>query len=440
MSRAFYIAAAVVIIIGIAVDAGLSNSRQQVERELAKQQALAQKSAVDIQTYRNTVRRYDIAVQRGSNFADLLKHAGIPDEELGSATHAAQEAWNLRHIVPGHAMWYERTNAGELKSVVYRIDPDRELLLTPRGSEFDAAIREVPSSTQVVTVSGILNGSLFESIETVGEKPELAVRFADILAWDIDFYTDPRPGDTFSIVFERKQYKSGDTAAYGRILALRYVNDGRIHEAILFHDENARPAYFTRDGKSLQKSFLKSPLKFAARISSHFSRSRFHPVLKTYRAHLGTDYAAPIGTPVQAVANGKVVFAGRSGGSGNMVKISHIDSYDTFYLHLSRILVRRGQSVQQGQRIGLVGMTGLATGPHLDFRIERRGQFMNFEHMKVLPTTPVARADWPEFERIRDEYATLLSKPATAVAQSGSPAQNGIAVQSGSAVSADGAK
>ena len=425
MSRAFYIVAAVVIIIGAAVDTGLSNSRQEVERELVRQQALAHKSALDIQTYRNTIRRFDVTVERGTNFANLLKHAGIPDEQLAIATHAAQQAWNLRRIVPGHAMWAERTNAGELKSVVYRIDPDRELLLTPRGAEFDAAIREVESKTRVVTVSGTLNGSLFESIDDVGEKPELAVRFADILAWDIDFYTDPQPGDTFSIVLEKKQYKDGQTAAYGRILALRYDNAGRVHEAVLFHDGNGRPAYYTRDGRSLQKSFLKSPLKFAARISSHFSRSRLHPVLKTYRAHLGTDYAAPIGTPVQAVANGKVVFAGRSGGSGNMVKISHIDGYDTFYLHLSRILVRRGQSVQQGQRIGLVGMTGLATGPHLDFRIERRGQFMNFEHMKVLPTTPVAKADWPEFERVRDEYAAMLTKPATTVAQNGSAASVG---------------
>ncbi len=408
--------------IGIAVDGALSHSRQAVERELAQQQQLAQQSALDIQKYRNSIRRLDIQVQRGSNFAELLKDAGIADDQVAVATHAAQAAWNLRHIVPGHAMWAERTVAGELKSVVYRIDPDRELLLTPKGSDFDAEIRDIPSKTQVVTVTGTLNGSLFESIEDVGEKPELAVRFADILAWDIDFYTDPQAGDTFSIVLEKKEYTNGQTAAYGRILALRYVNAGRIHEAVLFHNENGRPAYFTRDGKSLQKSFLKSPLKFAARISSHFSRSRFHPVLKTYRAHLGTDYAAPVGTPVQAVANGKVVFAGRSGGSGNMVKIAHIDGYDTFYLHLSRILVRRGQSVQQGQRIGLVGMTGLATGPHLDFRIERRGQFMNFEHMKVLPTTPVAKADWLDFERVRDEYAALLSRPATTVAQNGASA------------------
>jgi len=411
--------------IGAAVDGAVSNSRHAVERALAKEQQLALQSALDIQTYRNTIQRYEIEVERGANFATLLRTAGIPADNVGNATQAAQSAWNLRRIVPGHAMWAERTNAGELKSVVYRIDPDRELLLTPRGSEFDAAIREVPSKTQVVTVTGTLNGSLFETIEDVGEKPELAVRFADILAWDIDFYTDPQPGDTFSIVLEKKEYKDGQTAAYGRILALRYDNAGQVHEAVLFRDANGRPAYYTKDGKSLQKSFLKSPLKFAARISSHFTHSRLHPVLKTYRAHLGTDYAAPIGTPVQAVANGKVVFAARSGGSGNMVKIAHIDGYESYYLHLSRILVRRGQNIQQGQRIGLVGMTGLATGPHLDFRIERRGQFMNFERMKILPSTPVAKADWSEFERVRDEYAAQLSKPATTVAQNGSAASVG---------------
>lgn len=425
MSRGFYIVATVVLMIGCAVDGALSYSTKQVERTLASEQRKAVETAQEIQKERNSIQRVAIEVERGTNFSDLLKDAGLHDDEVAAATAAARAQWNLRKIVPGHAMWAERTTAGQVKSVMYRIDADRELWLT-RGSEgFDAAIRQIPSRTQVTTVSGKLDGSLFESIEEAGERPELAVRFADILAWDIDFYTDPKPGDDFAIVVEKKQYASGETAAYGRILALRYNNSGRVHEAVLFHDAAGKPAYYTKDGKSLQKSFLKSPLKFAARVSSHFSRNRLHPVLKTYRAHLGTDYAAPIGTPVQAVGNGRVEFAGRSGGSGNMVKIAHTNGYETYYLHLSKILVRRGASVQQGQRIGLVGMTGLATGPHLDFRVQRRGDFLNFERMQLPPATPVAKRDWEEFANVREQYAGMLSNGGTTVAQTAGMAVGG---------------
>jgi murein DD-endopeptidase MepM/ murein hydrolase activator NlpD len=426
LSRGFYIVAAVVVIIGCAVTAALSNSRHSVERELAKEQQLAVQTANKIQQHRNSIERVEIAVERGTNFSDLLRDAGLDQSDVAGATQAARSAWNLRRIVPGHAMWTERTVAGEFKAVVYRIDADRELWLTRNAGDFEAAIREIPSHTRVETVTGKIDGSLFESIAVAGEQPELAVRFADILAWDIDFYTDPRAGDEFAIVVEKKQYDNGQTGAYGRILALRYNNAGHVHEAILFHDPNGKPAYYTSDGKSLQKSFLKSPLKFAARVSSHFSKNRFHPVLKAYRAHLGTDYAAPIGTPVQAVANGRVEFAGRSGGSGNMVKIAHSNGFETYYLHLSRILVRRGANVQQGQRIGLVGMTGLATGPHLDFRVQRRGQFMNFEHMQLPAANPVAKNDRAEFNAERDKWIAMLSvNPGTAVAQAAGAASIG---------------
>ena len=162
-------------------------------------------------------------------------------------------------------------------------------------------------------------------------------------------------------------------------------------------------------------------MKFAARISSHFSRSRFHPVLKIYRPHLGTDYAAATGTPVQAIASGRVVSAGWSGGGGNAVRLSHSNSYESYYMHLSRILVHAGQHVQQGQRIGLVGMTGLATGPHLDFRLRQRGAFVNFERLKLPPSFPVPPSQMAAFTTERDQWMARmpsLDVLKTAVAQS----------------------
>lgn len=403
----------------------------RISRDANQALADAERNAIDtarqITVDRNTIHRLKIPIERGNNFAVLLENAGLKGDDLSRAMAAAQSAWNTRHIIPGHQLWTESTKAAGLKSIVYRIDSDRELWLVHDGDGYSGSVRQVPSSTDTVTVRGKIHDSLFGSIEAAGEKPELAVRFADILAYDVDFYTDPRDGDDYSIVVEKKTYADGGSA-YGRIFAVRYDNAGHVHEAVLFHDEHGNPAYYTSDGKALQKEFLHSPLKFAARISSHFSTHRFHPILKEYRAHLGTDYAAPIGTPVQAVASGRVMFAGRKGGDGNMVVLSHANNYETYYLHLSRILVRRGSHVDQGQRIGLVGMTGLATGPHLDFRMERRGQFINFEHMKLPPATPVAKSDLPEFLVQRDKYVALLNtQSGTAVADNGAAAASSAA-------------
>jgi len=210
------------------------------------------------------------------------------------------------------------------------------------------------------------------------------------------------------VVLEKKKYANGQTAAYGKILAAEYDNGGKHYQALLFHDPAGQPAYYTADGKSLQKEFLRSPLKFAAPVTSHFSKARFHPILKTYRAHLGTDYGAPIGTPVQSIGSGKVKFAGRKGGEGNMVDIVHSNGYETMYLHLARMYVRPGEHVEIGKIIGVVGSTGLSTGPHLDFRILQKGLYRNFEKLGLPPSDPVAKRDWNEFSALRDRALALM--------------------------------
>jgi murein DD-endopeptidase MepM/ murein hydrolase activator NlpD len=297
---------------------------------------------------------------------------------------------------------------GELRAVRYRIDTDRMLWIVPSGSDFHAEIQNVPSTTETVGVEGQIRGSLFEGVTAAGEKPELAMRLADIFGWDLDFYTDPRPGDTFRVAVEKKKFANGDTIAYGGILAAEYKNQGRVYGAVLFHDPSGNPAYYTPEGKNMKRAFLHSPLKFAAPITSHFSMARFHPILKTTRAHLGIDYAAPTGTPVQSIGEGRVIFSGPKGGAGNLIQIEHSNGYQAFYMHLSRILVHSGEHIAQGQTIGLVGMTGLATGPHLDFRIEHHGQFLNFEHLPLPPSDPVAQRDWNEFAALRDHSLSVL--------------------------------
>jgi len=212
-------------------------------------------------------------------------------------------------------------------------------------------------------------------------------------------------------VVEKKVMSDGTPATYGRVLAAEYVNGGHPYQAILFHDAGGQPAYFQPNGQAMKRAFLHSPLKFAAPITSHFSLSRFHPILKEYRAHLGIDYGAPQGTPVQTIGEGKVIFVGPKGEDGNLVKVQHSNGYTTYYMHLSRILVHNGEHVPQGATIGLVGMTGLATGPHLDFRIEQRGQFLNFEKLKLPTADPVSRQEMAAFTSARD--SALAEMPAT---------------------------
>jgi murein DD-endopeptidase MepM/ murein hydrolase activator NlpD len=301
--------------------------------------------------------------------------------------------------------------AGTLKEIDYHIDPDRMLRILPETAGFSAEVPAVPSRTEVVAVSGQLEDSLFNAVEEVGESAELAMRLAQIFGYDLDFYTDTRRGDSFHAVLEKKKYFDGKTAGYGKILAAEYDNGGKRYQALLFHDPQGHPAYYTADGKSLQKSFLRSPLKFGAPVTSHFSMARFHPILKTTRPHLGTDYGAPIGTPVQTIGTGRVIFAGRKDGDGNMVHIAHSNGYETMYLHLSRIFVHAGEHVEIGKTIGLVGMTGFTTGPHLDFRISQKGQFENFEKLGLPPSEPVAKKYSLEFAAQREKWLPALTHP-----------------------------
>jgi murein DD-endopeptidase MepM/ murein hydrolase activator NlpD len=374
--------------------------RQKAEQQIATEVSSARTEAQRIQ--REVVLFTKSIIPSGRPFAAFLNGLGIDSPTAARLVASAQPVFDLRHLRAGNELSLGRSVLGELREVRYNIDTDRVLSIAPSGDAFHSTIETIPYHTEEAGVSGRVEGSLFQAVTDAGEKPELAMRLAEIFGWDLDFYTDPRPGDTFRLVVEKKIYTNGDTTVYGRILAAEYNNAGRNYRAILFPGPEGIPAYYTPDGKSMKKAFLHSPLKFAAPITSHFSLHRFHPILKEYRAHLGIDYGAPTGTPVQTIGDGKVIFAGAKGGDGNLVKIQHTNGYTTYYMHLSKILVRNGQRVEQGQSIGLVGMTGLATGPHLDFRIQLRGEFLNFERLPLPPSEPVAISRWNEFAATRD--------------------------------------
>jgi murein DD-endopeptidase MepM/ murein hydrolase activator NlpD len=407
----------VVVASGILLDGYAIQRQRRSQTDFREEVKLARAEAERI--HAQIVLPTEKTLPAGENFAGALAKFGLSASEAAQATVAAQGAFNLRQLRAGNSIVVGRSVEGGLREINYKIDADRMLHIVPESRGFSAEVREIPSHMGVSTVSGRLEDSLFNAVEEAGESAEVAMRLGQIFGYDLDFYTDPRKGDTFRIVLEKKKYANGETAGYGRILAAEYDNSGKKYQALLFHDDQGRLAYYTADGKSLQKAFLRSPLKFAAPVTSHFNKSRFHPILKTYRPHLGTDYGAPVGTPVQAIGKGRVEFAGRKGGDGNMVKIGHAQGYETMYLHLSKMYVHNGEHVDIGKTIGLVGMTGLATGPHLDFRIEKKGQFLNFERLGLPPSEPVSKKNRAEFTSVREQWLPALENAVPVQANAG---------------------
>jgi murein DD-endopeptidase MepM/ murein hydrolase activator NlpD len=233
-----------------------------------------------------------------------------------------------------------------------------------------------------------------------------------VFSADIDFNTDLQPGDLFGVAIERV-YREGSFVTYGAIVAAEFQNEGRLLRAVRFTPPGGKPGYYDPEGRSLRKFFLKSPLKFAPRISSGYSRARYHPILRIVRPHLGVDYVAPAGSPVNAVAAGVVVSAGWSGDGGRTVHLRHANGYETLYMHLSSMAVKAGQRVAQGDLLGKVGMSGLATGPHLDYRVKRNGVYVNpvLEHRRMPPGEPIPSVFMPQFIVERDGALARLVPP-----------------------------
>jgi murein DD-endopeptidase MepM/ murein hydrolase activator NlpD len=267
--------------------------------------------------------------------------------------------------------------AGRLERLEVVFDRRTEVHLMAAAEGIEVERVERPIESEVVRFEGFVESSLFGAMDTAGAGPELAVRMAQIYQWDIDFLRDLRQGDRFVLVVDRRTV-DGEFYEWGTIFAARFVNRKRTLDAVVYPDDSGRLGYYDIEGLPLRKQFLRSPLKFS-RVTSRFSMSRFHPVLKKRMPHYGVDYGAPVGTPVLVTADGTVTLAGRNGGGGNMVTVRHTNGYETNYLHLSRYGkgIRRGARVVQGQVIGYVGSTGLSTGPHLDYRVKLNGRWIN---------------------------------------------------------------
>ncbi|ADR18193.1 peptidoglycan DD-metalloendopeptidase family protein [Calditerrivibrio nitroreducens] len=256
------------------------------------------------------------------------------------------------------------------------LDITKEVKIFKKDEGYEINLVEHPVYTINTVVKGTIKGSLFETINNIGESDELAIKFADIYQWEVDFFKEVHPGDSFSIVVE-KIFAKGIFIGYGKILAADFYNRGRVIRAI-YYDNGKLAGYFTPDGKHLKKGFLRAPLKFG-RVSSKFTSSRLHPVLGRYLPHFGVDYAAPTGTPIYATGSGVVMQKGFQGGAGNFVKIKHPNNIITTYMHMSKFKpgLKVGSRVSQGEVIGYVGATGYATGPHVDYRIQIGPKYVN---------------------------------------------------------------
>ncbi len=294
----------------------------------------------------------------------------------------------------------------------YDIDRDEQLIIARDGDTFSVEKIPIPYTTRVERVRGTIESSLFEAVTNAGESDVLAMNLADIYAWDIDFILDIRQGDSFQALVE-KRFREGQPAGYGKILAAEFTNQGKTFEAILFQDGDRHPDYYDASGQSLRKAFLKAPLSFS-RISSGFTMRRFHPITKTWKAHPAIDYAAPSGTPIKTVGDGVIIKKGYTRGNGNYVKIRHNSTYETIYLHMKNFAkgIQKGKRVAQGQRIGYVGSTGLATGPHLCFRMYKNGSAVNPHRVKVSAVDPISAANRGDFNAHAGKIlAQLIGQP-----------------------------
>ncbi|HMD35301.1 MAG TPA: M23 family metallopeptidase [Vicinamibacterales bacterium] len=364
-------------------------------------------------------------VGSGATLASMLRAQGVAVADALDVVAQASSVFDVRRIRTAQPYRLQKTIDGALRFFEYEIDGDRFLRVArTESAALAATVLPIPKTGRVETVRGRIGthaSSLSAAMDEIGETVDLTLALAEIFGGEIDFSTEVQPGDTFELTVE-KRYRAGiGFAGYGPVIAAQFVNAGRTVRAVRFAPEGGAPGYFDERGVSLKRFFLASPLKFQPVVTSGFSRSRMHPILREPRAHLGVDYRAPAGSPVIAASDGVVVFAGSNGGSGRMVHLRHGNAFETEYLHLSSIAVRAGARVRQGDLIGRVGSTGLATGPHLDYRVKRNGAFVNplTAHRAAPPAEPVPPPQMSAFAVVRDQAFSALT-PAVTQASTGS--------------------
>lgn len=363
-----------------------------------------------------------IVVRRGDTLAGMLSKLGLQPRtahDLLSLGGAAQE---LKRIFPGDRLEVRKTADNTLAALRYTFESSARILeIRSSDGKYEASIGDIPVERRVAAATGSIDSSLFVAGQEAGLSDALIMALANVFAWDVDFALDIRKGDHFSVLYE-EIYRDGQKLRDGAILAAEFTNDGRTFRAVHFDDKSGSASgYYALDGQAMRKAFLRSPVEFT-RISSTFSMGRRHPVLNRIRAHKGVDYAAPTGTPVKATGDGKIAFIGTKGGYGKAVVVQHGSQYNTLYAHLSRFArgIRLGTRVKQGQVIGYVGQTGLATGPHLHYEFLVNGVHRNPLTVALPHANPLPTEHRPAFQVLAEQrMAELAQHPARRLATAG---------------------
>lgn len=343
-------------------------------------------------------------VRRDDTLSAVLDRMNIHNPEAITFLRTAREAQALAtQLRPGRTILSKTTESGELLELQFQIDINRTLIVKKSADGYAAQEMPLVLENRVLVKSAEIGSSLFAATDDAGIPDQIAVQIANIFSSDIDFNIDLRRGDRFTVIYEAS-FSNGELIKTGRVLSTEFINHGKTHNAVLYKAVDGKENYYSPEGRSLQKAFLRSPLEFS-RISSGFSLARFHPVLNKWRAHKGVDYAAPSGTRIRAVSDATVAFVGSQGGYGNVVILQHANGISTVYGHLSRFAagLHRGQKITQGEELGFVGMSGLASGPHLHYEFRVNGQHRDPLTVALPTATPLPA----------DQLATFLdqSKP-----------------------------
>jgi murein DD-endopeptidase MepM/ murein hydrolase activator NlpD len=353
---------------------------------------------------------FEFRLASDDTFYSVMTSLGVPPTEINKIYRKAKPVFNLSKLRKGTVLKIHTVD-GRFDRMRYKLGEFDVLVINRDASGegvYSVKMEELPWEVKTSRVAGTIMNSLYSAGIKAGANPQVIINFSDIFAWDVDFASDIRKGDTFGIYYENI-YVDGDFVKTGRILGAEMLNDGRKTVAIYYEDSEGGSGYYNAKGRSLRRMLLKSPLRYR-RISSYFSRRRYHPILKRYRPHHGIDYAAPTGTPVEAAGSGKVSFVGWKKGYGRFIVIKHKNSYSTAYGHLSRYKkgLKRGSKVDQGDVIGYVGSTGISTGPHLHYELRRGKRLINPLSVKPEPNKYIPEAERERFKVVREDILAKL--------------------------------
>ena len=356
--------------------------------------------------------RYDFRLGESDTFSHVMAVLDVPGAEVEDIVRKTKPVYDLRQLKKDTVLHVYASN-GVVQSIEYKFN-EFSILHVDRSADgkITATKTELPHEVKTALVSGVIESSLYEDGVKAGADPQAIMALSDIFAWDVDFTTEIKKGDEFKILYE-VTFVEGRPIRSGRVLAASMVNNGKKYDAVYFQGVEGG-GYYDSTGKSLSRTLLKSPLRYR-RVTSYFTNRRFHPILNVYRPHHGIDYAAPSGTPVEAAGGGHVAFSGWKNGYGNFIEIKHSNGYVTGYGHLSRILpgARAGAKITQGQVIGLVGSTGISTGPHLHYEIRAGGKLINPLGIKSEPNHSITKKESDKFASVRDDAARRLAGPST---------------------------